>query len=296
MLKSMTAFASAQGSQGALSWAWEMRSVNGKGLDLRVRVPDWIPGLEQGLKDSIGKAVNRGNLSVSLKITREDGAGQLAVNTQTLSDVLAAIETVEAAAMTKGISLAPATAADVLSVRGVMEAGGTDDNLEALAQTLLSDATPIIDALVAMRASEGERLSTILSAQIDEIEQLTDRATTLITTRRDAMDAAFHAALSRVLDGAVQADTGRVAQEIALLAVKTDVTEELDRLRAHVAAARELLAAGSPVGRKLDFLAQEFNREANTLCSKSQNTELTQIGLALKTAIDQMREQVQNVE
>ncbi|MEL7280047.1 MAG: YicC/YloC family endoribonuclease [Pseudomonadota bacterium] len=296
MLKSMTAFASAQGSQGALSWAWEMRSVNGKGLDLRLRVPDWIPGLEQGLKDSIGKAVNRGNLSVSLKITREDGAGQLAVNTQTLSDVLAAIETVEAAAMTKGISLAPATAADVLSVRGVMEAGGTDDNLEALAQTLLSDATPIIDALVAMRASEGERLSTILSAQIDEIEQLTDRATTLITTRRDAMDAAFHAALSRVLDGAVQADTGRVAQEIALLAVKTDVTEELDRLRAHVAAARELLAAGSPVGRKLDFLAQEFNREANTLCSKSQNTELTQIGLALKTAIDQMREQVQNVE
>ena len=296
MLKSMTAFASAQGSQGALSWAWEMRSVNGKGLDLRLRVPDWIPGLEQGLKDSIGKAVNRGNLSVSLKITREDGTGQLAVNTQTLNDVLTAIETVEAAAMTKGISLAPATAADVLSVRGVMEAGGTDDNLEALAQTLLSDATPIIDALVAMRASEGERLSTILSAQIDEIEQLTDRATTLITTRRDAMDAAFHAALSRVLDGAVQADTGRVAQEIALLAVKADVTEELDRLRAHVAAARELLAAGSPVGRKLDFLAQEFNREANTLCSKSQNTELTQIGLALKTAIDQMREQVQNVE
>ena len=296
MLKSMTAFASAQGTEGALSWAWEMRSVNGKGLDVRLRVPDWIPGLEQGLKDKLTKVLDRGNVSLSLKVTREDSAGRLVVNAQTLDDVLGAIETVETAAMTKGISLAPATAADVLALRGVVETGGTDEDATALAKTLMTDVGPVIDAFVGMRANEGERLLVVLNAQIDEIDALTARATTLLTTRREAMDASFQAALTRVMEGSAPADTGRVAQEIALLAVKADVTEELDRLRAHIAAARDLLAAGSPVGRKLDFLAQEFNREANTLCSKSQNTELTQIGLALKTTIDQMREQVQNVE
>jgi len=153
-----------------------------------------------------------------------------------------------------------------------------------------------VDAFVAMRASEGDKLEEILLGQIHEIATLTEAAAGILDTRRDDMEAAFQQALSRVLEGAGQADKERIAQEVALLAVKADVTEGIDRLRAHVSAAKELIAAGSPMGRKLDFLAQEFNREANTLCSKSQHTELTQVGLALKSVIDQMREQVQNVE
>ncbi|MEL7255530.1 MAG: YicC/YloC family endoribonuclease [Pseudomonadota bacterium] len=296
MLKSMTAFASAQGADGAFSWDWEVRSVNGKGLDLRLRVPDWIPGLEQGLKEAFSAALDRGNVTLSLKLSREDGAGRLGVNPQVLEDTLAALEVVESTAMAKGLSLAPATAADVLSVRGVMEAGSVEEDTDALRATLIKDAAPLLDAFIAMRAKEGAQLATVMSAQIDEIDRLTEAAHTILSTRRDDLEAGFRDALARVMEGAGASDGTRVAQELALLAVKSDVTEEIDRLRAHVSAARDLIAAGSPVGRKLDFLAQEFNREANTLCSKSQHTELTQIGLALKTVIDQMREQVQNVE
>ena len=295
-LKSMTAFASAQGAFDGYAWSWELRRVNGKGLDLRLRVPDWLPGLEQRLKETLGRAVDRGNVTLNLKITREDGTGRLSVNTQALEDTLTALETVEAVALSKGISLAPPTVADVLAMRGVMDASASDDNTEELGQKLLEDLDPVIEAFLAMRSNEGDKLAEVMLGQIDEIEQLTQSASEIVQTRRDEMEASFHQALSRIMDGAGQADMARVAQEIALLAVKADVTEEIDRLRAHVSAARELVAAGSPMGRKLDFLAQEFNREANTLCSKSQHTELTQIGLALKSVIDQMREQVQNVE
>ncbi|MEO0372707.1 MAG: YicC/YloC family endoribonuclease [Pseudomonadota bacterium] len=296
MLKSMTAFASAQGADGAFSWNWELRGVNGKGLDLRLRVPDWIPGLEQALKEAVSGKVDRGNVSLSLKLIREDGAGRLGVNAQVLEDALNALETVETAAMEKGLSLAPATAADLLSVRGVMEAGSAEEDTDALRKTLLEDVGPVIDAFVAMRASEGAQLAEVIGGQVDEIERLTEVAHAILDTRRNEMEAAFREALDRVMDGLGKSDGARVSQEMALLAVKADITEEIDRLRAHVNAARDLIAGGSPVGRKLDFLAQEFNREANTLCSKSQHTELTQIGLALKTVIDQMREQVQNVE
>lgn len=292
----MTAFASARGARDAFSWTWELRSVNGKGLDLRLRVPDWVPGLETGLRDMLGKRLDRGNVTLALKLSREEGAGRLAVNPAVLADVLQAIDTVETAAMDKGITLAPATAADVIAVRGLLETGAADEDGAALCKLLLADAAPVAEAFIAMRASEGAKLGEVLTAQVDEIEALTGEATTIAQNRRADMAAAFQEALARVTEGATNVDEGRVAQELALLAVKADVTEELDRLRAHVSAVRELLAAGSPVGRKLDFLAQEFNREANTLCSKSQHTELTQVGLALKTVIDQMREQVQNVE
>ncbi|MEO0750306.1 MAG: YicC/YloC family endoribonuclease [Pseudomonadota bacterium] len=292
----MTAFANAQGAGGAFNWAWELRSVNGKGLDVRLRVPDWILGLEQDLKTALGEAMDRGNVALSLKVSREDSTGRMAVNADALEDALNAFETVEAAALAKGISLAPATAADVLAVRGVMETSVADDDISGLRDTLIEDFKDLVKAFVVMRASEGKKLSQVLAGQINEIDRLIAEAASVIVARRNDMEAGFKAALARIDDGTVTMDAGRVAQEMAVLAVKADVTEEIDRLSAHVAAARELIANGSPVGRKLDFLAQEFNREANTLCSKSQHTELTNIGLALKTTIDQMREQVQNVE
>ena len=296
MLRSMTAFAAAKGAQDGFSWTWEMRSVNGKGLDLRLRVPDWVDGLEAGLRARAGKALGRGNVSLNLRLVRDDGAGALAVNAAQLEDVLTAMSEVENRAMARGVTLAPATAADLLGLRGVLESGAGEDDTTALCKTLLADFETVLAAFLDMRATEGRALAAVLTAQLDDIERLTDEAAQAAEARRPEMEQAFKAALARVMETAETADEARIAQEMALIAVKADVTEELDRLRAHVAAARDLLAAGSPVGRKLDFLSQEFNREANTLCSKAQNKALTATGLELKTVIDQMREQVQNVE
>lgn len=296
MLRSMTAFAAAKGAQDGFSWTWEMRSVNGKGLDLRLRVPDWVDGLEAGLRARAGKALGRGNVSLNLRLVRDDGAGALAVNAAQLEDVLTAMAEVENRAMARGVTLAPATAADLLGLRGVLDTGAGEDDTTALCKTLLTDFETVLAAFLDMRATEGRALAAVLTAQLDDIERLTDAAAQAAEARRPEMEQAFKAALARVMETADTADEARIAQEMALIAVKADVTEELDRLRAHVAAARDLLAAGSPVGRKLDFLSQEFNREANTLCSKAQNKALTATGLELKTVIDQMREQVQNVE
>jgi uncharacterized protein (TIGR00255 family) len=292
----MTGFANAKGASGAFTWAWELRGVNGKGLDLRLRVPDWISGLETGVRSALSENLHRGNISLNLKLSREESAGRVAVNAQALEDTLAALETIEAAALGKGVTLAPATAADVMSARGVLETAIDDAEDAELSALLLNDLAPVIEAFDEMRTSEGSKLALVLSAQIDEIERLTHAAGEVVERRKTDIENGFREALSRVTENAPSADEPRVSQELALIAVKSDVTEELDRLQAHVAAARDLLAGGSPVGRKLDFLAQEFNREANTLCSKAQHTELTQVGLELKTVIDQMREQVQNVE
>ena len=296
MLYSMTAFAAGKGEFEGQSWAWELRSVNGKGLDLRLRVPDWIEGLEAGLRVRLGKAVARGNVSLTLRVQNDERSGALTLNPALLEDVLAAMAAIEARAMDRGLSLAPANAADIVGLRGVLETGSSAEDTDALCRALMADFEGVLESFLDMRRAEGAALAQVLSAQLDEIETLTEAAAEVAVARRDALEQSFRAALARVMEAAGGADEGRVAQELAMMAVKLDVTEEIDRLRAHAGAARELLAQGSPVGRKLDFLSQEFNREANTLCSKAQNTGLTRIGLGLKTVIDQMREQVQNVE
>jgi len=292
----MTAFASAKGRLETHSWTWELRSVNGKGLDLRLRTPDWIEGLEAGLRARLSKALARGNVSLALRVQAEDEAGRLTLNSGQLNDVLTAMAEVEAEAMDRGLSLAPATAADVIGVRGVLDAGTTTQDTTALRQALQEDFEPVLAAFLEMRAAEGRALNDVLSDQLEQISLLTEDAAQAAEDRRPEMRAATRAALARVMDNTDGIDEARVAQELALIAVKADVTEEIDRLRAHVGSARGLLAQDSPIGRKLDFLSQEFNREANTLCSKAQNAGLISVGLDLKAVIDQMREQVQNVE
>ena len=296
MTRSMTAFAAAKGGLGPHGWAWEMRSVNAKGLDLRLRVPEWIEGLETALRARLGQSLARGSVTVNLRLMRDEGESAQSVNRATLDAALDALAEVEARAEKKGISLAPTRAADLLALRGVLEVATPEDDAAALRKTLLSDFEAVLKSFLEMRAAEGRALQAVLSGQLDQIAALTVAATEAAEQRRADMAEGFRAALARVLDNSEGADPARVAQELAMLSVKADVTEELDRLRAHVEAARALLSEDGPVGRKLDFLMQEFNREANTLCSKSQNTELTRIGLDLKTVIDQMREQVQNVE
>jgi uncharacterized protein (TIGR00255 family) len=297
MTVSMTGFAARKGQGAGHSWGWDLRSVNGKGLDLRLRVPDWIDGLEAALRAELGRALGRGNVSLSLKVAREGGEEvPLRVNPPALTAVLKALSEVEAAAMGAGVTLAQATAADVLGVRGVLDTGPVDADTTPLRAAILADLPALLSEFNAMRAAEGAALNGVIVAQLDRIAALTVDAKAEAEARRDASATALRDALAKVLANADGVDEARLTQELAMLAVKNDVTEELDRLTAHIAAARDLLTETAPVGRKFDFLMQEFMREANTLCSKAQSLRLTRIGLDLKTVIDQMREQVQNVE
>lgn len=296
MIQSMTAFASRVGALGDSTWSWELRSVNGRGLDLRVRLPEGFSAIEVAGRAALKKQINRGTLTLNLRLSQGDQKADLSVDPIQLDAVLRALDTVQDRAFEIGVTLAQPTAADVLMQRGVLVAGQPAEQSDDLAKALQTDLTALIADFVAMRVAEGAALHDIIAGQIDQIADLTVQATAAASARQADVQTNLTVALQRVLHDVADADPDRVAQELAVLAVKSDVTEELDRLRAHMAAARALLASGAPAGRKLDFLAQEFKREANTLCAKAGAPDLTAIGLDLKAVIDQMREQIQNVE
>ena len=297
MIRSMTAFASRSGSFGPVSWAWEMRGVYARGLDLRLRLPEGIAGLEVALRAALTAGLARGNVTVNLRLNREDSAQTIALDDAQLTAVLTALDAVQERAFAMGVTLAQPTAADVLAQRGVLVAGSSDDDDAAgIAAALANDIKPLLDDFIAMRASEGAALLQVIRDQLDQIDALTAAAAKAAADRAPQVRENLTRALQRVIEDAADMDEQRLAQELALLFVKSDVTEEIDRLAAHVTAARDLLKMDKPAGRKLDFLAQEFNREANTLCAKAQDQALTAIGLDLKAVIDQMREQIQNVE
>jgi uncharacterized protein (TIGR00255 family) len=296
MIQSMTAFASRTGAMNSASWAWEMRGVNARGLDMRLRIAEGLDGLEQAVRAAISARFSRGNISLTLRVSRDDSAGALILDADQLDRVLAALDQIQERAFEKGVTLAQATSADVLQQRGVVVQGRTEDDAEALVAALLADLEPMLDDFAAMRRAEGTALRLVLLDHLDQIAALTNAAASAAEARLEETRANMTAALRRVVDEAVEADPARIAQELAIIAVKQDVTEEINRLKVHIGAAKALLDDPKPAGRKLDFLAQEFNREANTLCSKSQAAPLTAIGLDLKAVIDQMREQIQNVE
>ena len=299
MIQSMTAFASRSGNTEGATWAWEVRSVNARGLDLRLRLPDGIAGLEADVRAAFTKALKRGNVSLTLRLTMTDNSQELALDEKQLERVLSALDTIQERAFTMGVTLGQPTTADVLNQRGVVCHGGNEGPTEAIAQAIKADIAPLLHDLVKMREREGNSLNAIIAMQLSDIAGHIAKAERAVEERRPDMEQALQTAMERVL-GNTELDPDKLIQEFAALAVKTDVTEEIDRLKSHVSAASELLEIAQkerqPVGRKLDFLSQEFNREANTLCSKAQHTKLTSIGLDLKTLIDQMREQIQNVE
>ncbi|MCT2538406.1 YicC/YloC family endoribonuclease [Sedimentimonas flavescens] len=293
---SMTGFAAGQGGAQGYDWSWDIRSVNGKALDLRFRLPD-VEGLEPLVRTAVGRFAARGNISANLRLTRVDAAEGLRLSASGLRAALAALRDIESVAAAEGMALAQTTAADVLTLRGVLEQGPVQmEDPAALRTALIASLEGVLTEFAAMRAAEGAQIGAVISAQLTRIAELTEAAAEAAEARRPDWEAGITAALARVIEGAGGADPDRVAQELALIAVKGDVTEEIDRLRAHIAAARDLLADPKPVGRRFDFLTQEFVREANTLCSKSGSSRLTAIGLDLKHVIDQMREQIQNVE
>ncbi len=296
MIHSMTAFASRRSTEQGLAWVWDLRSVNARGLDIRLRLPEGIEGLEQAVRGAISAAMKRGSISLSLKMAREAGDVPLTLDPAQLDRTLEALRLVQERAGRIGVNLSAPSPAEILSQRGVMTAREDDSTTESLLPTLQADLESLLKDFLAMRAREGALIADVLIGQLTEIESLVAQAQTAAESRRDVQKQAVTNALARVLDTGAEVDPERLRQELALIAIKADVTEEIDRLRAHIAAARALMYKGGAVGRKLDFLAQEFNREANTLCSKSQSKELTSIGLDLKAAIEQMREQIQNLE
>jgi uncharacterized protein (TIGR00255 family) len=291
---SMTGFAESIGSHDMLRWRWEAKSVNGRGLDVRLRVPPGFDSLEQPARALAAERFRRGNLQVSLSMEQQEGARGLKVDPVALAGAVRLAQ--EVAAET---GLAPARIDGILALKGVIvqdDPGLLDPLLRADRDAaILKSLALAFDALVKARANEGTKLQTLLAGQMNEIERLTREAASLAAVQPQALRQRLQAQIADMLGGGTVPEE-RLAQEAALLAAKADVREELDRLAAHVQDARALIAGGEAVGRKLDFLAQEFNREANTLCSKSADIALTRVGLSLKAVIDQFREQAQNVE
>jgi uncharacterized protein (TIGR00255 family) len=290
---SMTGFARRDGSAGPIRFGWEIRSVNGRGLDLRFRIPPGYEAVEIKAKALAGERLARGNVSAALTVSRDSAAGRYVIDTELLDRLVDVARRYEQAP-----GLAPSSVAALLTVRGVVELGETaaDEQVQAGTQADLVQAFgAVLDDLVAARRGEGASLAVLLRGQVDEIERLAGEAEALPSRSLEAIRERLAEQIA-VLLGREDLDQARLHQEAALLATRADVREEIDRLRAHVSQARELLGSGGAVGRRLDFLAQEFNREANTLCSKSGDTALTRIGLSLKAVVDQFKEQVQNVE
>jgi uncharacterized protein (TIGR00255 family) len=291
-LSSMTGFARAERQAGALRARVELKSVNGRGLDMRLRLSPGLDVVEIPLRQLLARELNRGSINLVASLDRAGASGSVRINEQALAAVIAGLDRVR-----QQVTTAMPQPEGILALPGVLE---TDDGAGALddAETtalILDCTTDAIGRLKAARLQEGASIAAVLLGQLDTIAMLVSSAETHPARSRAAIEARLREQLEALAqDIALPQD--RLAQEALLLATKADIQEELDRLGAHIAAARKLIAEGGPVGRRLDFLAQEFNREANTLCSKSNAVELTAIGLDLKAAIDQLREQIQNIE
>ena len=292
-IKSMTGFARADGATANLTWHWEVRSVNGRGFDLRLRMPPGFEGLEPRIREILGKHVVRGSVTVNLGVRRTHGQAQIQLNETALRQVVQALEQ-----LGQTVPVGPPSAEALLGIKGVLELVEPEENdAEALvrAEAMLASLSEAVQGMVRARAEEGSRLQAVVLGQLTTIEHLVAAIERSPARTPDAIRQRLKEQVGRLMETGMTLDEGRLYQEAALLATRADAEEELKRLAAHISAAKELLASRDPAGRRLDFLAQEFNREANTLCSKAFDRRLTAIGLELKAVIDQFREQVQNL-
>ena len=293
-ISSMTGFARASGERQGLFWQWEIKSVNGKALDVRLKLPQGFEALEAPERAALAAAFRRGNLQVSLTVSGQMGRETVRLNQDILDRLVAAGETLR-----DRIGGEPLRADVLLTIKGVVEVATepeAEGEAEARNAAMLKSFDEALKALGQARREEGDRLDAILSAQVQRIAELADAARHNPSRTPEAIRARLAEQVSRLMETGASLDPDRLHQEAVIAATRADIQEELDRLASHVEAAQALLAANDAVGRKFDFLAQEFNREANTLCSKASDRSLTAIGLDLKTVIDQLREQVQNIE
>lgn len=292
---SMTGYARIDGAEGSLAWTWEAKSVNGRGLEVRCRLPAGFDALEIPAREAVGRRFKRGSLNLALTVRQQGAAAALTVNEVRLARLAEIAQSFQR----RHPDLRPAGLDGLLALRGVLDTGEAEDQAvlaTAAAKPMLASLDAALDALAAAREAEGARLADALGARLTEIAALTERAAGTASVDVGARRDRLRGQVQALLDAAPVLSEDRLMAEAALLAAKGDVAEEIERLRSHVAAARDMLSAGEAVGRRLDFLCQEFNREANTLCAKAADLALTSIGLELKASIEQFREQVQNVE
>lgn len=294
-IKSMTGFGRHDGISGDVIWHWEARSVNGRGLDVRTRLPAGLELLDQPVRQAVAGMLSRGNVNVQLSVQRAQGSTEIRLNEDALRQVMAAVE------RAREVTGAPPVPLEgLLQIKGVLEVVEPvedDDVRQARQAEILDGLQRALADLVAARTTEGAKLVSVVGALLGEVERLVAVIAAAPSRQPETVARRIRDNLGRLLaESGGGLDGDRLHQEAVLLAGKADVEEELQRLGAHVSAARELLASGEPVGRKLDFLTQEFNREANTICSKANDIDVTRAGLALKAVIEQMREQVQNIE
>ena len=293
-LQSMTGFARSEGAFDGATWHWELRSVNNRGLDIRLRLPPGFEGLEAKARELITKAFTRGSINATLTFSRRARSGEIRLNQAALDRVLAI-----ATRVSREIGAELPRVEALLGLKGVLDVADdaeSDDQRGGELAAALSGLETAIASLAAARREEGARLKSVLTQQVSEIARLTESVEVSPARSVDAIRLRLADQVARLLETGQGLDPGRLHQEAVLLATRADVEEELKRLHAHVAAAQGLLSEGGAIGRKLDFLAQEFNREANTLTSKAADHDIARSGLALKVVIDQMREQVQNIE
>jgi uncharacterized protein (TIGR00255 family) len=292
----MTGFARAEGEADGISWVWELRSVNGRALELRLRLPPGFEPLETRLRAALAQRCRRGNVSATLSVTRV-APPAIRVNRPMLDQIVALVRDLSGE-LARETEIAPPRLDGLLAVRGVIETVEDDPEpvVAARRDAVFAGWSQALDRLAAARAEEGARLAALLADQRAQLAALVDAASASAAAQPAAIRARLEALLVDLSGLAPPIPEERVAQELAMLVTRADVREELDRLRAHIAQAGEVLHRGDAIGRELDFLCQELNREANTLCSKSADIELTRIGLSLKAAIEQFREQVQNLE
>ena len=294
-LRSMTGFARVDGSDAGANWHWEIRSVNGRGLDVRLRLPQGVERVEVPARAMVAKKLTRGSVSLQLYLRRASTAPTVTVNEDALTQILELSERLRAR-----LNAPPPTVEGLLALRGVVETTEAEEDegvIERRTKAQLADLERALEALVDARCSEGFRLGELVDAQLAKISDLVEQVAGSPARTPEAIGARLRELVTRLIDNTDgRFDEARLHQEAVLLASKADIEEELQRLRLHVSAARELLQDDGAVGRRLDFLTQEFNREANTLCSKSNDSDVTRLGLELKAVIEQMREQVQNIE
>ncbi|MBX6328971.1 MAG: YicC family protein [Pseudolabrys sp.] len=292
-LSSMTGFARGQGGGGGYAWIWEIKSVNAKGLDLRFRLPPGWDAIELPARSRAAAALARGTIHASLTIERRGLASGVRINEEVLAAVMARLKDLAAR-----IGAAPPTLDGILSLKGIVEIGEIEeeDARRAAEAAIVEDFSATLSALIANRRDEGATLARLLTTRLAEINALVARAEAAPGRRPEAIRERMAAQIALLLDASDRFDADRLHQEAVLIASRSDIREELDRLAAHVAQAQRLLEEGGPVGRRLDFLAQEMHREANTLTAKSNDVELTKVGLELKAVVEQFREQVQNLE
>ncbi|MFN3687106.1 MAG: YicC/YloC family endoribonuclease [Salinarimonas sp.] len=292
-IASMTGFARVAGTTGPYAWAFEAKAVNGRGLEIRLRVPPGYDAIGEAARRALAQRLGRGQIQLSLTLTRASRSARARLDVEALESLVAALKAVR---LPDGI--APATLDGLLAVRGIVEIEeGDDSDLAAALEADLAAALPeLAEALVGARAGEGAALESVIRGQIDAIASLVAQAEAHPGRAPEAIRARLSAQVAALLETGTALDPDRLHQEAVLIATRADIREELDRLAAHVEQARALLDEGGVVGRKLDFLAQEFGREANTLCAKANDVGLSRIGLSLKAAVEQLREQVQNVE